>query len=769
MPDGSQGKFGITHWGAFSAEVNGGRLVGVSPFEGDPHPADLLQALPGAAHAPCRITQPMVRKGWLEDGPGQGRRGTEPFVPVSWNEALDLIAKEMVRIREQYGNESLFASSGWASAGNFHNARAQLARFLNLFGGFIDQVTNYSFGAASVIVPRIVGSMAPVIGPMNSWPAIVEHTELMVLFGGMAAKNSQVNQNGVGAHDLSDWHVRAHTNGTRFVSISPMRDDTESGLDADWLPIRPNTDTALMLGLAHVLYEEGLLDREFLDRCCTGFDRFEPYLTGEADGLPKDADWAAAITEIPADTIRALARRMAKSRTLISVSWSVQRADHGEQSYWMAMTLAAMLGQIGLPGGGFGFGYGAMHGIGVARQPVAAPSLPVGQNGVKNWIPVARLADMLLNPGGHYSFNGEDRVYPDARLMYWCGGNPFHKQQDLNRLLLGWERPETIIVHEPWWTPAAKRADIVLPCTSTLERNDLSASNHDRFLMANHKVIEPVGDARNEYDIYSDLAERLGFREAFTEGRTEMEWLGFLYDIYRQRASQSGVEMPGFEEFWEAGHFEIPAPEALPAPFQEFRKDPGQNPIKTPSGKIEIFSETIAGYGYDDCPGHPVWLAPAEWLGSELVRRHPLHMLSNQPRARLHSQLDFSSVSRSSKICGREAVRINPVDAEARGIADGQVVRVFNDRGACLAGAVLTDALRPGVIELATGAWYDPEDPAEPGSLDKHGNPNVLTLDKPTSQLTQCCAAQTVLVEIERFDGPLPEITAFDPPEIQER
>ena len=770
MPDGGGGAFGVAHWGAFTAQVADGRLVGVAPFEGDPHPAGFLGALPSAVHAACRVARPAVRKGWLDNGPGGGgARGAEPFVELGWDEALDLVAGELARVRDRWGNEAVYASSGWASAGVFHDARSQLGRFLNLFGGFVDQVTNYSFGAAMVIVPRIVGSMAPVVGPVNSWPTIAANTGLMVLFGGMAAKNGQVNQNGVGAHDVADWQAKAHAAGTRFVCIGPMRDDVAPGLAAEWLPIRPNTDTALMLGLAHTLLVEDLHDPAFLARCCAGFDRFARYLTGADDGMAKDADWAAAIAGIPAETIRALARRMAASRTLIGVSWSVQRADHGEQPYWMAVTLAAMLGQIGLPGGGFGFGYGAMHGIGAPRRPVTPPSLPKGENGVRSWVPVARLADMLLHPGEPYSFDGEERRYPDVRLMYWCGGNPFHKQQDLNRLLRGWARPETVIVHEPWWTPAARRADVVLPCTTTVERNDLSASNYDRYLLANHKAIAPVGGARDEYDIYSDLADRLGFRAAFTEGRSEMGWLRHLYDVFRQRASRAGVEMPGFEEFWRDGRFELPPPEEPPIPFAGFREDPEAAPLATPSGRIEIHSETIAALGHDDCPGHPVWLEPAEWLGGAAARRHPLHMLSNQPRARLHSQLDCGAASRAAKIAGREAVRINPGDAAARGIADGDVVRVFNDRGQCLAGAALTDALRPGVVELATGAWYDPVDPAEPGSLDKHGNPNVLTLDKPTSALSQCCAAQTALVEIERFEGPAPRVTAFDPPPIAAR
>ncbi len=768
MPDGTRTAFGASHWGAFTAETVDGRLVGVTPFAKDPDPAPFIRALPDAVHAECRIARPAVRKSWLEGGPGTNTalRGAEPFIEVSWDRALDLVAGELDRVKREHGNEAVYGSSGWASAGGFHNARSQLSRFLNLHGGFVDQVTNYSFGAASVIVPRIVGSMSPVVGPVNTWPTIVEHTELIVAFGGMAPKNANVNQGGVGAHEAADWQRRAVESGTEFVCIGPIRDDTAEEVAAEWHAIRPNTDLAVMLGLAHTLLVEDLHDTDFLARCCTGFERLAAYLLGEADGTAKDADWAAAIAEMPAGAIRGLARKMASSRTLIAVSWSVQRADHGEQPYWMTIALAAMLGQIGLPGGGFGFGYGAIHGIGAPTRQVAPPKLPAGRNAVESWIPVARLADMLLNPGAAYSFNGEERRYPDIRLVYWCGGNPFHKQQDLNNLLRGWAKPETIVIHEPWWTPAAKRADIVLPCTTTLERNDIAASNFDRFVFASQQAIDPVGGARNEYDIYAALAGRLGFADSFTEGRSETEWLRHLYDIYRQRVARDGIEMPGFDAFWEEGYFELPLPDAPPIPFADFRAEPEAAPLKTPSGRIEIWSETIAGFGYDDVPGHPTWMEPVEWLGGAKAARFPLHLVSNQPRARLHSQLDCGSVSRAAKVAGREAVRMNPVDAASRGIADGDIVRLYNDRGACLAGALASDAIRPGVVELATGAWFDPDDPAIPGSLEKHGNPNVLTIDKPTSALTQCSAAQTALVEVERFDGPAPEVSAFAPPPI---
>ncbi|CAN0507294.1 unnamed protein product, partial [Discosporangium mesarthrocarpum] len=193
-----------------------------------------------------------------------------------------------------------------------------------------------------------------------------------------------------------------------------------------------------MLGLAYTLETEKLADRAFLSRYCTGYERFRDYLTGRSDSRPKDADWAAPICGIDADTIRSLARRMAQGRTMISTNWSLQRADHGEQTFWMTVTLAAMLGQVGLPGGGFAFGYGSMGNNGAPRISVPSPNLSSGPKPCDSWIPVARIADMMLHPGGVYEFDGERRTYPDTRLVYWSGGNPFHHHQDLNRLVSAW-------------------------------------------------------------------------------------------------------------------------------------------------------------------------------------------------------------------------------------------------------------------------------------------------------------------------------------------
>jgi biotin/methionine sulfoxide reductase len=387
-----------------------------------------------------------------------------------------------------------------------------------------------------------------------------------------------------------------------------------------------------------------------------------------------------------------------------------------------------------------------------------------GPNPLAQTIPVARMADLLLEPGGRYEFNGRSQVYPDIKLVYWAGGNPFHHHQDLNRLRRAFERPETIVVNEPWWTATARHADIVLPATTTLEREDVGASSRDRYVIAMHRAIEPVGEARDDYDIFAALARRFGTEASFTEGRSKRDWIRFLYDRARQAALERNLPMPDFDTFWSEGWAEIPEPADDFVLFGDFRADPERHRLNTPSGRIELYSATIAGFGYDDCPGHPTWLEPAEWLGSAAARTYPLHLVSNQPRTRLHSQLEMAPASLADKVDGREALWIHPADASARGIAAGDAVRVFNGRGACLAGAVVTDRVRPGVVQLAAGAWFEPV--AGDEGLENRGNPNVLTYDRGTSRLGQGCAALSALVEVERVARPPEPVGEPLPPSI---
>jgi biotin/methionine sulfoxide reductase len=348
------------------------------------------------------------------------------------------------------------------------------------------------------------------------------------------------------------------------------------------------------------------------------------------------------------------------------------------------------------------------------------------------------------------------------------GGNPFHHNTNLNRFLRAWQQPDTVITHEPWWNPPAKTADIVLPATTTMERNDILAADQQRHYVAMYQVIEPVAQSRNDFDIFVELADRLGFKEAYTEDRDEMAWLRHMYDGALLKARERGFCPPEFDEFWSTGYYEFPhEPAEDKLPLAAFIADPLGSPLKTPSGRIEIFSAAIERYAYPDCPPHPSWLEPFEWLGAATTQRYPLHLLTNQPASRLHSQLDAGTLSRASKAGDRERLFLNTQDAERRGIRTGAVVRVFNDRGAFLASAFLSNDLLEGVTQIATGAWYDPEVPGTP-SLDKHGNPNVVTTDKGTSRLAQSSAAQSALVEVELCLDP-PPVTAFDPPDIVRR
>ena len=751
------------HWGTYRARTGDGRVQELLGFEHDPDPSPIGAGILDVQHGPTRIDAPMVRQSWLEKGPGArpDLRGVDPFVAVSWDRANTLVAEELNRVRHTHGNASIFGGSyGWASAGRFHHAQSQLKRFLNCIGGYTASKFTYSFAAAEAMVPHILGSFRTYLDTCTSWDSIRDNTGLFVCFGGVPLKNGQISQGGTGRHVQRDGLLAAGAANIDFVNISPLRSDLLEDIRGEWLALRPNTDVALILGLMHVLHTEGLSDQAFLDRYTVGFGQFLPYLLGETDGVAKTADWAAGICEIPAGTIRALARRMAATRTMISVSWSLTRQDHGEQPFWAAITLAAMLGQIGLPGGGFGFGYSAMNYLGGRFTVPPAAALPQGQNPVADFIPVARITDLLLHPGAPFDFDGVRYEYPDIRLVWWAGGNPFHHHQDLNLMMKAWQRPETIIANEWCWNSLAKRADIVLPCTTTLERQDISITTRDPYMVSMSRLAAPYGQARDDHAIFAGIARAMGAETAFTEGRSPEDWQRRIYDQTAERAAITGINMPDYDAFLAKGWFRLDDPAEPVVMLDRFRQDPQANPLSTPSGRIEIYSETVAGFGYDDCPGHPVWQEPYEWLGN--TGKWPLHLISNQPKDKLHSQLDHGSVSKAGKVAGREPVHIHPDDAAVRGLKNGDIARLFNDRGACLGGIVLDTSVRPGVVQMSTGAWYDPDETG----LCKHGNPNVLTRDKGTSKLGQGPSAHSCLIEIERFTRVPPPVTAHEPPVI---
>jgi biotin/methionine sulfoxide reductase len=752
----------LSHWGAYLADVSDNEIVHVRPHPLDRDPSPLLGNIPGSTTSPARIKRPAIRKGWLENGPGAtDKRGIDPFVEVEWDQALDLLALELDRVVTTHGPAALYGGSyGWASAGRFHHAQSHLRRFLNLLGGYTASVNSYSLGASPLIMRHVLGGGVNPFQFATNWQQIIDNADLVVSFGGLPVKNTFVSPGGVTTHEMRANLHAAADNGVRFVSFSPLKDDLAE-VPAEWVPTRPGSDVAVMLGIAHALVAEGLHDRAFLDRFAAGYETFERYLLGETDGIAKTPAWAEEISGVPSERIVTLARKMAASRTLVTVGWALQRAQHGEQPVWMAITLAAMLGEIGLAGRGFGHGYGSMAEVGRAPGAVDLPSVPQGKNPVSAFIPVARVADMLLHPGEPFDYDGQQLMYPDIRLVYWSGGNPFHHHQDLGRLRRAMRRPETIVVHEPFWTGMARHADIVLPTTLPLERNDLGGNRNDPNLIAMYQAVEPHAEARDDFAIFSGAADRLGFGQRYHLDKSPMAWIRDLYEDWSDRVeAATGANPPTFDEFWETGTAHVPVIEDLTL-LGPFRNDPEGNPLRTPSGKIEISSDTIAGFGYDDCRPYP------SWFDIETLREsssYPLRLVANNPSSRLHSQLDMGKYSQSTKVQGREPVRMHMRDAEARGITTGDIVLVRSDRGRCLAGAAVTDEILPGVVQLSTGAWYDPIDWADPDAMCVHGNPNVLTEDIGTSKLAQGCSGQLSWVEIEKWTGDVPPIRAFDPP-----
>jgi trimethylamine-N-oxide reductase (cytochrome c) len=770
-----------SHWGAFRAKVEGGRIVGYTPWEKDLFPSTQLKGVIDSIYSATRIKYPMVRRAFLQKGPGAdpASRGTGDFVRVTWDQALDLVAKELGRVEKTYGPAATFAGSyGWKSPGKLHNCQNLLRRMMSLKGGgFVNSSGDYSTAASQVIMPHVVGTLE-VYEQQTVWPVVVANSELVVFWGANPMVTNQIGWT-IADHDGYAGLKALKASGKKVVCIDPEKTETCTYLNAEWLAPKPQTDVAMMLGIAHTLVVEKLHDTKFLATYTSGFEKFLPYLMGEKDSTPKTAEWASAICGIPAATLKELARRFAKNRTMLASGWSMQRQHHGEQAHWMLVTLASMLGQIGLPGGGFGLSYHYASGGAPSADSPVMPGITDGGKAVAGaaWltssgaatIPVARVVDMLLNPGKPFDFNGKRANYPDVKLAYWAGGNPFAHQQDRNRMVKAFQKLETFIVQDFQWTATARHADIVLPATTSYERNDIEhvGDYSMRAILGMKKVVEPMFEARNDYDIFAGIAKRMGKEKEFTEGKSEMDWIRSFYEAALSQAKAKKVEMPAFDAFWNgAGVVEFPIPASAKTFVRhgKFREDPLLNPLGTPSGRIEIYSKNIEKMAYDDCPAHPTWMEPVERLGGP-KNKYPLHISSNHPKDRLHSQLCGTSLRNSYAIGGREPCIINTADAKARGIKTGDVVRVFNDRGQILAGAKVSDSIRPGVIRVSEGGWYDPAEPTKPGSLDRYGDVNVLTVDIGTSRLAQGNCGHTAVGNVEKYNkGPAPKPTVFVAP-----
>lgn len=430
-----------SHYGPFMAVVKNGVLVGVQPRkEYDAMPTQMLiDGILSRTYHPTRVQGPMVRRSYLANPRGDTKphlRGQEPFVPVSWDEALALVADATLRTIEEHGNDAVFSSSygGWSHAGVLRPQVLQ-GRLFGLIGGHSVTTGDYSGGASQVSLPHIIGDME-VYSPQTAWEVVRQHTEVFVLVGCDPWKNNRIEYT-VADHQMYPRWQAIRDAGVKFIAIDPQRTTTAEAMNADWVKIVPNTDTALFLAMCWHVYTTGKYDKAYLDKYTVGFDRFLPYLLGQdADGTPpKTPEWAAAITGIPAAKIVELADLFASKRTQFAGAWSLQRAHHGEMSHWAIIAFAAMTGKIGKPGQGVGFSW---H-YGGGGMPVSgkrgAVGISQGRNPAKGRCPASRISEMLLNPGKSYTRDGATMTFPDVHMIYNAGNNFVHHQQNTNELI----------------------------------------------------------------------------------------------------------------------------------------------------------------------------------------------------------------------------------------------------------------------------------------------------------------------------------------------
>lgn len=347
-------------------------------------------------------------------------------------------------------------------------------------------------------------------------------------------------------------------------------------------------------------------------------------------------------------------------------------------------------------------------------------------------------------------------------------GNPFHHHQDLRRLRRAVAELDTFVVHDPMWTATARHADVVLPSTTTLERDDIGATSSDPLVVAMKQLVPRHGQARDDYDVLADLAARLGHGEAFTEGRTSHEWLVHMYDRTRKGLADRGLDAPSFEEFWERGELELPQRPDDGGVLGRFRADPARHPLPTASGRVQLGSGPIAALGLPDHPGHPAWIEPTEVPDD----RHPFWLVSNQPATRLHSQLDFGAHSAGANAPGARSCASTPTTPPGSGSATATSSASTTTAAPAWPRCGSPTTSGPACCSCRPERGGDPRpDPDRPefgdDGLCVHGNPNAVTRDRGTSSFAQGCSGQLCAVAVERYRHDAPEVTAHVPPAMR--
>ena len=649
-------------------------------------------------YAPDRLKYPMKRV---------GNRGEDKFERISWDEALTTVANEIKRIRETYGPGAIIFRGGAADLGLLQS-RATIDRLLGISGGYSQTWGYISYEGGRFASLATFGTTFT----RNSRKDLL-NSRLIILWG--------INP----AHTVQDsntcWYLaQAKEAGIRIIAVDPRYNDTVATFADQWIPIRPGTDAAMLIAMAYVMITEKLQDQKFLDKYTIGFDKFKDYVLGVEDGVPKTPAWAEAITEVPAAAILELAREYAATKPAALVGGIAPgRTAYGDQYHRALHTLAAMTGNIGIPGGDTGGRYWTAiagfpfmkYGPGMqVVNPVeeASPprrySLQRAELRDKGAINTSLIADAILK--------GKEGGYPfDYKMLYIVNSNYLNQTPNLNKTTKAFHKLEFIVVQEQFMTPTAKFADILLPVNTNFERNDITIGEGVPFYGFMNKAIESLYESKSHFEIGNELAAKMGITDY--NDKTEEEWL---------RTMVEKSEIPDYDEFKQKAIYRSEIAEDYVA-FQKEIEDPENNPFPTPSGKIEIYSQRLADMNDPEVPPIPKYIETWESRNDSLAKKYPLQLFTTHAKRRAHTQFETIPWLRELQ---PQALEINPIDAEARGIHDGDEVRVFNDRGETITRAEVTPRIMPGVVNLPEGAWYDPDEKG----IDRAGSANVLTNDR---------------------------------------
>lgn len=685
---------------------------------------------------PERLLRPLKRV---------GQRGAGQFAAISWEEALERVAGGFAQIKERYGASALFVPYGTGSY-NQLNGSDMARRLFNLWGGCLGSYNSYSWGAINLATPTVYGTLETG-NQRQDWL----NARYILMWGWNPAEMRDGTN--------SDYFIKlAREAGARVVCIDPRHSLSAAALADEWIPIRPGSDAAMMSAMAYVMLTEGLYDVEFVRTHCLGFDgsqmpvsgaeSYSDYLLGRRDGQPKTPEWAQVITSVPAETIRRIAREYATIKPgVLYQGYGMQRRAYGEQVVRAGCVLAAMTGNIGIPGG-WASGLGLQAPDGGALWNV----FPIGENPVKAEIPVFLWTEACLRGKSMTAaegVRGVERLDNDIKSIYAVASNCLINQHaDVNRtaeILRDESKVEFIVVQDHFMTPSARFADIVLPACTQFETWGVEDGwKYGDEVILQPKLVEPPGECKSDYRICAELAERLGFGAAFSEGRDERGWTDFCLGEFRRLRFP---ELPSLEAFLDSNLGAWSRPAERPAiAFEDFRRDPEKYPLQTESGKIEIFSREL--YARDnplEIPPIPKYIQEWEHPYDE-QSDYPLQVIGHHSLARAHSTHANNDWLEEAF---PQRVFINPLDAAARGISDGERVRVYNQRGALVLACRVTARIMPGVIDIPQGAWYDPD----PQGVDRGGNVNVLTSRRWTP-FAFGSAQHTSMVNLARWDEP---------------